>query len=87
MATLAGIGFTVSLLIAELSFGLGSDYNDAAKVAILTASVTAALLGALILSIRNKHYKEIALKETVDENQDGIPDVFTDNTDAPRPGI
>ena len=52
----------------------------------MIGSVIAAVLGAIILSIRNKHYKQIALKETVDENEDGIPDVFTDNTDAPRPG-
>lgn len=79
VATLAGIGFTVSLLIAELSFGLGSDYNDDAKVAILTGSVTAAVLGAIILSIRNKHYKAITEKESVDADSDGIPDVFSDN--------
>lgn len=80
IATLAGIGFTVSLLIAELSFGLGSDYNDDAKVAILTASVTAAVLGSIILSLRNKHYKAVALKETLDANHDGIPDVFADDS-------
>lgn len=79
VATLAGIGFTVSLLIAELSFGLGSNYNDDAKVAILTGSVTAAVLGAIILGMRNKHYKAIAEKETVDADNDGIPDVFSDN--------
>lgn len=79
VATLAGIGFTVSLLIAELSFGLGSDHNDDAKVAILTGSVTAAVLGAIILSLRNKHYKKIAEKESVDADADGIPDVFADN--------
>lgn len=80
VATLAGIGFTVSLLIAELSFGLGSDYNDDAKVAILTASITAAMMGGAILSMRNKRYKEIALKELEDVNQDGVPDVFTDDS-------
>ncbi|MBM7052285.1 MULTISPECIES: Na+/H+ antiporter NhaA [unclassified Rothia (in: high G+C Gram-positive bacteria)] len=79
VATLAGIGFTVSLLVAELSFGLGSDYNDDAKVAILTGSVTAAVLGSIILGLRNKHYKNIALKEAVDADEDGIPDVFSDN--------
>lgn len=79
VATLAGIGFTVSLLIAELSFGLGSDHNDDAKVAILTGSVTAAVLGAIILGLRNKHYKKIAEKESVDADADGIPDVFADN--------
>lgn len=80
LATLGGIGFTVSLLIAELSFGVESIYNDHAKIAILTASVLAALLGALILGSRNRYYKKIAEKESVDANADGIPDVFADDT-------
>ena len=80
VSTLAGIGFTVSLLIAELSFGLGSAHNDDAKVAILTGSVTAAVLGAILLGSRNKHYKKIAEKESVDANADGVPDVFSDDS-------
>ena len=87
LAVTGGIGFTVSMLVAELSFEGGSLHTEDAKVGIMIGSLIAAILGATILSIRNKHYKEIALKETVDENQDGIPDVFTDNTDAPRPGV
>ena len=47
-AALAGIGFTESLLIAELSRGVGSAYNDASKIAILTGSVIAAVIGATI---------------------------------------
>lgn len=79
LASLAGIGFTVSLLIAELSFGIESVYNDHAKIAILSASVLAALLGSIILGSRNRHYKQLAEKEAVDADADGIPDVFTDN--------
>jgi NhaA family Na+:H+ antiporter len=45
---LAGIGFTVSLLISELSFG-DSEHTDGAKIAILGASVLAAILGAISL--------------------------------------
>ena len=45
VSILAGIGFTVSLLVAELSFGQGSVHDDHAKVGILAASVLAALLG------------------------------------------
>ncbi len=44
VALLAGIGFTVSLLVAELSFGNGTVADDHAKVGILAASVLAALL-------------------------------------------
>ena len=73
---LAGIGFTVSLLIAELSFGLGEPANDHAKVAILAASLLAALLAAVVLTARNRHYRRIEAEERVDADHDGIPDVY-----------
>ncbi|MDK8434859.1 MULTISPECIES: Na+/H+ antiporter NhaA [unclassified Brevibacterium] len=59
---LAGIGFTVSLLVAELSFASGSAEHDHAKVAILTASLLAAVLATLVLTIRNRHYRRQSLK-------------------------
>jgi Na+/H+ antiporter NhaA len=34
LAVLAGIGFTVSLLIGELAFGIGSDRDNHVKVAV-----------------------------------------------------
>lgn len=80
MAAIAGIGFTVSLLIAELSYPAGSDLQDNAKVGVLTASVIASIVGSIILLPRNKHYKAIAEKEKVDANLDGIPDVFSDDS-------
>ncbi|HAA79304.1 MAG TPA: sodium:proton antiporter, partial [Microbacteriaceae bacterium] len=49
IALLAGIGFTVSLLIGELSFGPESIYTDEAKIGILVGSVLAAALAALVL--------------------------------------
>lgn len=73
---LAGIGFTVSLLVSELSFGLESAHYEHAKVAILAGSFGAAVLGALWLVPRNRRYREIALRETADVNKDGIPDVY-----------
>ena len=54
---LAGIGFTVSLLVAELSFAPGSEAHDHAKVAILTASVLAAVVASVILGVRNRRYR------------------------------
>ena len=42
VSLLAGIGFTVSLLIGDLAFGLGSERDDHVKVAVLTGSVAAA---------------------------------------------
>lgn len=50
VAVLAGIGFTVSLLVAELSFS-GAE-AEAAKAGVLAASVVAALAGAALLRRR-----------------------------------
>ncbi|MDO5494170.1 MAG: Na+/H+ antiporter NhaA [bacterium] len=48
---LAGIGFTVSLLIATLSFG-GTDWDGTAKLAVVAGSVISALLAAVALRLR-----------------------------------
>ncbi|WP_448072389.1 Na+/H+ antiporter NhaA [Georgenia yuyongxinii] len=50
---LAGIGFTVSLLIAELSFG-ATPAGDAAKLAVILGSVISAVLGGVTLRVRAK---------------------------------
>ena len=76
VAILAGVGFTVSLLISELAFGQGSPHDDHAKVAILTGSVLSALLATVVLRSRNRHYWRISDKEALDADNDGIPDVF-----------
>ncbi|MBO1266479.1 Na+/H+ antiporter NhaA [Arthrobacter cavernae] len=76
VAVLAGVGFTVSLLIGELSFGLGSAHNDHAKVAILGGSLLAALLAAVVLKARNRHYRRVQAEEQRDDDGDGVPDVF-----------
>ncbi|MEX5269575.1 Na+/H+ antiporter NhaA [Kocuria sabuli] len=86
VALLAGIGFTVSLLIAELSFTPGSLPGDHAKVAILTASVLAALLATLILRSRNRHYRDVEAEESVDADHDGIPDVYEEDEGPERVG-
>lgn len=82
VAILAGIGFTVSLLIADLSFGAGGLTNDHAKVGILVASITAALLASVILRARNRVYRRIEQADAVDADGDGIPDVYQ----QPAPG-
>ena len=48
MATLGGIGFTVSLFIAGLAF-TDEDLVTEATVGVFVGSGTAALLGALVL--------------------------------------
>lgn len=72
VAFLAGIGFTVALLVAELSFGHGSEHTDGAKAAILLASVVAATLGALTLRWDARQAR------TTDMNLDGQDDAVTD---------
>jgi len=58
ISLLGGIGFTVSLLVAELSFGHGSTYGDQATAGILAASLIASLLAAAVLLARNRHYRQ-----------------------------
>ena len=52
VAFLAGIGFTVALLVGELSFGVGTVADDHVKVGVLTGSALSALLGAAVLAMR-----------------------------------
>ena len=76
LAILGGIGFTVSLLIGELAFGAGSVEDEHVKVGVLVGTVTAALLAAVLLRLRNRRYRRIAAAERLDADQDGIPDVY-----------
>jgi NhaA family Na+:H+ antiporter len=68
VSLLAGIGFTVALLVAELSFGHGSEHTEGAKAAILLASVTAAVLGAVCLRWDARRAR------SADMNLDGVAD-------------
>ncbi|MGY1821323.1 Na+/H+ antiporter NhaA [Geodermatophilus sp. SYSU D00079] len=76
LALLGGIGFTVSLLITELAYGLGSPTYDHAKVGILTGTLAAALLATVVLRLRNRRYRRMFEEERVDRDSDGIPDVY-----------
>ena len=78
MAMLAGIGFTVSLLIGELAFGVGSEREDHVKIGVLVGSVTAALAAIVVLRLRNRVYRRICEVEEADADHDGVPDVFRD---------
>ena len=82
VALLAGIGFTVSLLISELSFPTGNTAVDHAKVAVLTASVLAAALAAMVLRSRNRHYRAVGERDAVDADADGVPDVYQRGKDT-----
>ena len=76
LAVLGGMGFTVSLLITELAYGLGSPTYEHAKVGILVGTVVAAALAAVLLRLRNRRYRRICAEEQVDSDQDSIPDVY-----------
>lgn len=52
VAVLAGIGFTVSLLVSDLSFA--GPAREAAKAAVLVGSVLSAVIGALLLGHRDR---------------------------------
>lgn len=55
VAVLAGVGFTVALLVAELSYA--GEAAEAAKTAVLLGSLLAALLAAVVLGRRNRSRK------------------------------
>jgi NhaA family Na+:H+ antiporter len=78
IAVLAGIGFTVSLLVGELAFGAGSERDAHVNVAVLAGSLLAADLATVILRIRNRTYRRVYEAENADLDRDGIPDVYQD---------
>ncbi|MEV3929718.1 MULTISPECIES: Na+/H+ antiporter NhaA [unclassified Streptomyces] len=75
LATLAGIGFTVALLIGELAFPDPAEAEHV-KAAVLIGSLTAATLAAVLLRRRNRVYKRLCEEEERDDDADGIPDIY-----------
>ncbi|MBT2493514.1 Na+/H+ antiporter NhaA [Streptomyces sp. ISL-96] len=83
VAMLAGIGFTVSLLIGELAYPNPADLEHI-KAGVLLGSLTSALLACVLLKLRNNKYRRLYEEETLDENTDGIPDIYQQGN-SPRP--
>ena len=75
LAMLAGVGFTVSLLIGDLAFG-GTPQHDHVVVGVLVGSLVAAALAAVVLRIRNRVYRRISETDEEDLDGDGVPDVY-----------
>ncbi|WP_327162883.1 Na+/H+ antiporter NhaA [Streptomyces zaomyceticus] len=76
VATLAGIGFTVSLLIGELAFADDPVLTDEVKAAVLIGSLIAAVLASVLLKLRVRKYQALVSDEERDDDQDGIPDIY-----------
>ena len=58
VACVGGVGFTVSLLIGELSFEAGTVNSEAVKAAVLAGSVAAAALGGVLLTWRSRVHQQ-----------------------------
>jgi NhaA family Na+:H+ antiporter len=92
LSLLAGIGFTVSLLVGELAFGAGSPRDEHVKLAVLVGSLASALLATVVLRTRNRVYRRLFELESRDADGNGIPDCFevpqgpsVEVTDVQRP--
>ena len=81
VSLLAGIGFTVSLLIGELAFDYGTVTAADVKIGVLVGSVVAGVLASVVLLSRNAVYRRIYLLETADSDHDGVPDIYESRQD------
>lgn len=84
LAMLAGVGFTVSLLISELAFHDSPALVDQAKAAVLVGSLISALVGSLLLRLRDNKYRALIAEENRDDDGDGIPDVHREDAERAR---
>ncbi|MCX4972609.1 Na+/H+ antiporter NhaA [Streptomyces sp. NBC_00620] len=82
VASLAGIGFTVSLLIGELAFDGNPALTDEVKAAVLVGSLIAAVCAGTLLKIRNAKYRAMVEAEDRDDDLDGIPDIYEQDNPA-----
>ncbi|MDN3293998.1 Na+/H+ antiporter NhaA [Streptomyces ficellus] len=69
VAMLAGIGFTISLLIGELAYRDAEDV-ERIKGAVLLGSAIAAVLATILLKLRNRKYRQ--LDEAEDPGHNGV---------------
>ncbi|WP_392671467.1 Na+/H+ antiporter NhaA [Streptomyces sp. LN785] len=76
VASLAGIGFTVSLLIGELAFEGDASVENEIKAAVLLGSLIAASLSGVLLKLRVRTYRALYEAEERDEDEDGVPDIY-----------
>ena len=54
MGFVAGVGFTVSLLVGELAYGTASVADEHVKIGVLLGSLISALVGGALLGVRSR---------------------------------
>lgn len=59
VAALAGVGFTVSLLMAKLAFEDSPEIAAEATLAVILGSVISMMIGAALAQARGKHYRKM----------------------------
>ena len=69
VSALAGIGFTVSLLISELAFAGSTALTGEIKASVLLGSLIAATFASVMLKLRDRKYQAIC---TTEEREDGL---------------
>ncbi|MER7766129.1 Na+/H+ antiporter NhaA [Kitasatospora sp. NPDC096140] len=84
VSVVAGIGFTVSLLISELAFPDDPTLAGRAKTAVLVGSLLCATVATVLLKLRNQHYRALCEEEERDVDEDGVPDVYQEDDPAWR---
>ncbi|MGW1546323.1 Na+/H+ antiporter NhaA [Streptomyces sp. NPDC002346] len=82
IASLAGIGFTVSLLIGELAFEGDAFIENEIKAAVLLGSLIAAMFSGALLKLRVRTYRALYEAEERDEDEDGVPDIYEQDDPA-----
>ncbi|MGW2836740.1 Na+/H+ antiporter NhaA [Streptomyces sp. NPDC001493] len=76
VAALAGIGFTVSLLIGELAFAGDEDMTNEVKASVLLGSLIATVVSGVLLKLRVRVHRALYEAEERDEDASGVPDVY-----------
>jgi Na+:H+ antiporter, NhaA family len=57
VASLGGIGFTVSLLMNQLAWKGNTELADEGTIAVIVASVLAAVIGTVVTTVRSRRYR------------------------------
>jgi NhaA family Na+:H+ antiporter len=69
VSVLAGVGFTVSLLISELAYATDEHLLNLAKASVLVGSLVSALVAIVLLRRRDRFYDQLCLEEESDQEE------------------